>query len=200
MEKISRKMQLIIFAALGILIFFGGARYYEMRLDSVRFEASLAVEEEETRVEQQAEDEALKLVSVHVVGAVEKSGVFTLAENKRVNDAVELAGVLPTADLSQINLALPLEDGKQIYVPAKGEKAAARSTFASAKQGDGNININTAGASELDRLPGIGPALAQRIIDYREKNGAFGSINDITKVSGIGPAMFEKLKDKIRVN
>jgi len=198
MERVSLKVQAVILAVLGIVIFFGGVRYHQARLAAVRLETAAGIEEKEAQ-KAQTEKEP-RLFCVHVVGAVKNAGVYTLDESKRVRDAVEMAEPLAAADLSQINLALPLEDGKQIYIPSKGEKKRERSTYAAAAQEDGLININSASAAELDKLPGIGPALAQRIIDYRGENGEFAKPEDITKVSGIGPALYTKLKDKIRVN
>jgi len=196
LDKISRKAQVIVTVGFGIIIFFGGIKYQQTRLNIIEIGPAVISEQEQTTPEEREPE----LLSVHVVGAVEKPGVYTLEKGKRINDAVELAVPLAKADLAQINLAAALQDGKQIYVPQKGEKAP--STATSQRIGTGTtglININTAGSGELEKLSGIGPALAGRIIDYREKNGPFVSIEDITKVSGIGPAILEKIKGKVTV-
>lgn len=143
--------------------------------------------------------EPLRKVTVYVSGEVKKPGLVTLDEDKRVADAVNAAGgVIETADVDHINMAAHLEDGMQIRVPVRmhdaEEKGAATS---SGRQADGKINLNTATEKELQELPGIGPAMSARIVEYRESNGAFQTIDDIKKVRGIGAAKFEKLKDRV---
>jgi len=109
-----------------------------------------------------------------------------------------VGGALETADLDRINLAKLLQDGERIYVPAIGEIADNYTEMAYNEE-DAVININTASASQLETLQGIGPVLAQRIVDYREKEGGFQKPEDIMRVSGIGIKIFENLKDSIRV-
>jgi competence protein ComEA len=143
---------------------------------------------------------------VYVSGAVARPDVYELPPDSIVKDAVEAAGG-PTgeADLNRINLARRVQDEEQIYVPQKGEESLPVSppsgpslSSPSSQKGD-KVNINTATAEELDTLPGVGPSIAQRIIDYRTTHGPFRSIEDIKKVKGIGDATFEELKDKITV-
>lgn len=157
-------------------------------------------------------------VMVHVDGAVEKPGLYKLPPNSRVNDALEQAGTLPDADLSALNLAELLKDERKLVVPRKNLQPAPVSTpaagtvqstvstgalpsnkTAAVPQPNGLVNINTAGAAELDSLPGIGPALAQRIIQHREANGPFATIEDLKSVSGIGDKKFVDLQTKITV-
>jgi competence protein ComEA len=146
-------------------------------------------------------------VRVYVTGAVQRPDVYQLPPGSIVKDAIEAAdGVIEDADLVHINLAQELYDQQQIYVPRVGEADAPPPVTggepAPGSRGtvpDGKININAASAEELDTLPGIGPAFAQRIIDYREVNGPFKSIEEITLVSGIGDATFDKIKDLITI-
>jgi len=147
-------------------------------------------------------------IVVHVAGAVKNPGVYTLEEGKRVKDAIEVAGgALPEADLLRLNLAQKIHDEDKLYVPKIGEtpeqleqaNESYGATVGISSKSDGKVNINTADETELIQLPGIGPATAQKIIDYRTTNGFFKSIEDIKKVSGIGDKKFEQLKDKIRV-
>ena len=152
---------------------------------------------------------AVKKVGVYVNGAVERSGVYYLPEGSRVVDALQAAGgFLPSADGEGINQAAPLRDGQQLYVPFKGTPvppglqpgpppAAQPTGRAAAPVPSGPVNLNTAGRDELDTLPGIGPALADRIIEYRQRNGPFQRPEDIKKVSGIGDKVYENLKDRI---
>ncbi|MGB9661535.1 MAG: helix-hairpin-helix domain-containing protein [Moorellaceae bacterium] len=139
-------------------------------------------------------------ITVHVAGAVARPGVYQLPAGARVSEAVQLAGPLPEANPHALNLAAPLKDGQQIVVPRAGEEASAgAASDAAGNRSKGKININTAGLEELDTLPGIGPALAQRILDYRQQHGPFRTIEDLQNVSGIGVKRFEELKDLITV-
>jgi competence protein ComEA len=134
---------------------------------------------------------------VHVVGDVNRPGVYTFASGARVLDAVRAAGGFGRdADTQAINLARPLVDGEQIVVPRKG--APAPDAAGSAAR-SGTVNINTAGVAEFDGLPGIGPVLAQRIVDYRTRHGPFRTVEDLMKVPGIGPKKFDALKGLISV-
>jgi competence protein ComEA len=139
---------------------------------------------------------------VHVAGAVVRPGVYEFPAGARVGDAVRAAGgAIATADVDAINLARPLSDGERVYVPRKGEAPPA--TDGSGGGGGGGtgakININTASVAELDTLPGIGPALAQRIVDYRTQHGPFRTIRDLLRVEGIGEKKFNGLKDLVTV-
>ncbi len=148
-------------------------------------------------------------VTVHVNGAVAKPGVYTLAANSRVIDALAAAGgLLPTAADDIVNQAALLRDGQQVYVPTRGtpvpqglvpagQAAPASKGVATPIAPSGPINLNRATAEELDTLPGIGPALSARIIEYRQKVGPFQRPEDLKKVSGIGDKLFESLKERI---
>jgi len=134
---------------------------------------------------------------VDVTGAVPRPGVYELPEGSRVNDAVQAAGgFLAEADKTSINLAAPLEDGQKLEIPyVAGAEPVGEDPFAPTEL----IDINLAELDELDTLPGIGPTLAQAIIDYRDTYGEFSFIEEIMNVPGIGPATFEELKDLITV-
>jgi competence protein ComEA len=137
-------------------------------------------------------------IFVDVTGAVNKPGVYTLTGKSRVIDAIKAAGdSAPGADLSTINLARVLNDGEQIYV----DSTVINSNGVRVSKGihAGPININRATARQLDALDGIGPVIAQRIIDYRKLNGSFLTIDDLQKVSGIGAAKFAQIKAKVRI-
>jgi competence protein ComEA len=144
-------------------------------------------------------------VFVHVAGAVRKPGVYTLRAGSRVVDAVERAGgARPSADLSAVNLASKLEDGRQVLVPRRvpgGGMAAAPASPGAAAPGvpAQPLDLNTATLEQLDTLDGVGPATAQKIIDYRTQHGGFGSVDELGQVSGIGEKRLAALRDHVRV-
>ena len=158
------------------------------------------------------EDGASDELIVHVSGAVAAPGVVHLPGGARVDDALRAAGVATEeAELAAVNLARPLVDGEQIHVPLPGEQPPPAEDGPAAPTGGGEgsgppgtdaggaIDLNTAGAAELEELPGVGPAIAQRILEHREKNGAFTSVDGLLEVSGIGPATLEKIRAEATV-
>ncbi len=149
-------------------------------------------------------------LEVHVTGAVLRPGLYLFADGSRVQDAITAAGGLTTdANIQGINLAAKLEDGQQLNIPGGAAPAAAAPQATTAfrvltgtatpSASSDLININTATADELEALPGIGPTLAQRIVDYRTQHGPFQRIEDIMDVSGIGPAIFDQIQGLITV-
>ncbi|MBS4191368.1 helix-hairpin-helix domain-containing protein [Bacillus sp. FJAT-49705] len=164
---------------------------------------------EEANVVETAEVEIRdETVIVDVKGAVMKPGVYEAEQNDRVIDLINMAGGLnETADEAKINFAMRVEDEMVIYVPKVGEEVEESGTDlllgAPAASGqaknDGKVNLNTANETELQTLPGIGPAKASAIIEFRETNGPFKVIEDLKSISGIGDKTFEKLKDSIKV-
>lgn len=141
--------------------------------------------------------EAPSVISVFVCGAVTRPGVVELPEGSRVNDALEAAGgFAEDASREQVNLAAKVSDGERIFFPTCEEAAS----MTEEKGRDGLININTASAEELCMLPGIGASRAADIIRYREREGAFVTCEDIMKVTGIKNSVYDKIKDRIKVN
>ncbi len=145
---------------------------------------------------------------VDVRGAVARPGVYSLPAGSRVLDALSLAGEpLPDGDTRRLNLARKLNDGEQIYVPSIAETtltpasgpAKSERQPTPTKTPFGKINLNTATVDELDLLPGIGPAIGQRIVDYRTENGPFTSIEELKKVRGIGDVIFAGLQNLVTV-
>ncbi|WP_366180037.1 ComEA family DNA-binding protein [Actinomyces timonensis] len=148
---------------------------------------------------------------VHVTGAVTSPGVVTLPAGARVADALNAAGgAAPDADMEQLNLARVVVDGEQIRVPRQGEElppAAPGPTGPSAagagagrdSGGSGRVDINTADATALEALPGVGPALAKRIVDYRAEHGPFATVDSLIDVPGIGQAKLEALRGSATV-
>lgn len=139
-------------------------------------------------------------VVVHVAGAVAAPGVQRLPAGARVIDAVDAAGGLrPDADGGRVNLAAELVDGTQIYVPAVGEIPPVAVSGTGAAESAGPIDLNIADADTLETLPGVGPATAAAIIDHRERNGPFASVDGLLEVRGIGEAKLAGLRDLVRV-
>lgn len=142
---------------------------------------------------------------VHLSGAVLQPGVYALPPGSRIQDGIQAAGGLDAeADTSPLNLAAPIRDGERVHVPTKSLTPPASPSTSSftpqeTKAPSGLININTASPGELESLPGIGPTLAQRIIEHRTTHGPFTTIEAIQDVSGIGPAKFEQVKHLISI-
>lgn len=148
-------------------------------------------------------------IFVHVAGEVKNPGMVELESNERVAKAIELAGgATENAQLDSINLAKKCEDGEQITVPSKiatdssgatSSDSLSASAASSSSSNNGKININTADVAGLQQISGIGPSKAQKIIAYREQNGKFKSVEDLTNVSGIGEKTLASIKDQICV-
>jgi competence protein ComEA len=139
-------------------------------------------------------------ITVHVAGFVLAPGLVELAQDARVADAVAAAGGLrPGADTAAVNLAAPLRDGDQILIPGPSDQAGGSGAGGSATAGDGRVRINQANLAELETLPGVGPVLAQRILDFREEHGPFQTLEDLLDVPGIGEAKLASLRDHLIV-
>jgi len=138
-------------------------------------------------------------LSIHVAGCVLEPGVYHLPHGSIVEDAItEAGGALDDAELDRVNLAQQLEDGQRIYLPCAEETPLPEVSALEETTGN-RLNINTATSAELELLPGIGPALAESIITYREEHGPFTSIDQLEDVSGIGPSKLAMIEDLIAV-
>ena len=169
----------------------------------------ISIEENTENTETVEEEEDYKIV-IHITGEVNNEGIIEIKEGGRISDAIEEAGGLTKeADLERVNLAYELEDGQKIYIPNKKDKDIEEYVTEGvddivlpdelSKAGDGLVNINKASSEELQELDGIGEALAENIIAYRENNGKFKNIEDIKNVSGIGDSKYERIKDNIKI-
>jgi competence protein ComEA len=145
-------------------------------------------------------------ITIFISGEVEKPGVVTIEGNKRLSDAIDkLGGFTSEANLNKINLAMKIEDEKHYIIPKIGEdventpKDTEESKLVESKSEDSKININTANIQELDALPGVGEATANKIISYRDEKGKFNNIEEIKNVNGIGDKKYEDIKEMINI-
>jgi len=139
-------------------------------------------------------------LTVHVAGAVVNPGLYKAPEGSRVADALELAGgPSPDASLDDLNLAGKLQDGQKVMVPRRIQASTSPQDGAPSAQQSSLTNINTATVEDLDKLPGVGPSMAQRILDYRTKNGPFSSVDELDNVEGIGPKKLENLRELVTI-
>jgi competence protein ComEA len=202
-----RQLVLYGLAALAFLVL---AAWYLGRDDGAAAAGTPAGEAAPLRVrgDEDAKGGGAELI-VDVAGAVRRPGVYRLPAGSRVEDALRReGGAPPRADLSAINRAAELEDGRQVLVPrragAGGAVAAAGTSAGGAGVGGSAargvpLNLNTATLEQLDELDGIGPATAQKIIDYRTEHGGFGSVEELDQVPGIGETRLAALREKVRV-
>lgn len=152
-------------------------------------------------------DEVNNTITVFVSGEINNPGVVTIESEKRLSDVVEiLGGTTENADLNKVNLAMKLEDESHYIIPKIGENVEVHSNYTSVDSNEiiqdeksNLVNINKATIQELDILPGIGEATANKIINYREENGQFKSIDEIKNVNGIGDKKYEEVKNLISV-
>lgn len=179
---------------------------------------------ESTNANEEMQSKPEEKIAIHITGEVKKTGIIYLKQGARIADAIEAAGgATKNASLEQVNLAYVLEDGQKIYIPNKKEKIEGNmyiiansgnnvmiensktskdkktglNTNQNTKGEKAKVNINSANQTELETLPGVGEALAQRIIEYRESNGKFQKIEDIQNVKGIGNSKYSNIKEKI---
>ena len=207
-----------MYVLIGVIIILSLGIYYFFPLENGNSEKSvendwLESEEKigEVNAEKEKEVESISNSSqakifVDVKGAVTSPGVYEATLDERVIDIIKRAGgLLDSADQNNINFAMKVVDEMVLYIPAIGEQnptIAGAATVGSLKEGptaDGKINLNSATESELQTLPGIGPSKASAILEYRETNGSFKTIEDLMEISGIGDKTFEKLKEHITV-
>ena len=162
----------------------------------------------DTTEEQKSEE--IETIKIHISGEVNYNGILEIPVGSRIDDAIKQAGgITADADINKINLAYELSDGQKLYIPSKivGEDTSAYSQIIINQEGiienidksSEKININNATQTQLETLPGVGPSLALKIINYRKENGKFKSIEELKNVSGIGENKFEELKELIKI-
>ena len=214
-----KKKRVLIIGAICVIIVVGAILYYFMQdmgeEEFVDLESLEVNEEAKENIIQNEVIEEVNQIVVHISGEVINTGVISLNENSRIIDAINKAGGLTSkADISKVNLAYVLEDAQKIYIPSVDDKeeemyilegsgdteiVSSSGSIENKKEEKLMVNINTANAIELSKLPGIGNSTALKIINYRNENGKFNTIDDIKNVSGIGESKFNKIKDSIFV-
>lgn len=188
----------------------GNARYEIAQSEDIEKESTDSKQSNDTS--QNTNNSPTTEVTVYISGAVKTEGVVTMSSEDRLSDAIKvMGGIVEGADMNAINLAEKLVDGKHYVIPKQGEQipvdvnaggstSGAAQTAGENAQGQGGlVNINTATLEQLDTLPGVGEATANKIITYREENGGFKSIEDLKNVKGIGDKKFEDMKSSICV-
>ncbi|MEW5952904.1 MAG: ComEA family DNA-binding protein [Bacillota bacterium] len=207
MLEMDNKQKIAVLVLAAFILFGAGFKYALMQKEKLL--PAEVLEQGPREVEGsggEPRDIAPQEIVVHVAGAVASPGVYRLPEGSRAVDAVDAAGAAVDARLDLINLAAPLVDGQKIQVPGESDlSSTAGAGLSSGVSGEWGgspalVNINTADQAQLETLPGIGPSMAGRIIQYRETSGPYRSTEDIKNVSGIGEKRYEQLKDLISVH
>jgi competence protein ComEA len=201
-QLVAYVLSAVVMVVLAVRFMHGQAR---QEADGAPSAAAVARAPAAVQVERGSAETAL----VHVAGAVRHPGVYRLRGGERIKDAVRRAGGAGRrADLNAINLAAKVADGQQVVVPRRGA-AAGSSAAASASTGEGvagasgtpqtPVSLNSATAEQLETLDGVGPATAQKILDWRQQHGGFRSIDDLSEVPGIGPKRLAALRPKVQL-
>jgi len=194
---ITRKQAIVLAAVLVLVLFLFGRQLGQRSTAASPAVQPLRADASPAPVQPKSTSASTELV-VQVVGAVRRPGLYRLAAGSRVADAVRRAGgASRRADTELINLAAPLADGIQVIVPRRGAGggAGALSGAAASGQPAGPVHLNSATLEDLEALPGVGPVTAQKILDYRQEHGPFGSVDELDAVPGIGPAHMAQLRD-----
>lgn len=213
LDNLTKKQKIIVIAIAGIVAI--GIMYFIYNKNQVKEDINIENEILVNSVITNENNINDDIVVIHITGSVKNPGIVKLKEGSRIEDAIEAAGGLTeNADITKVNLAYIVEDGTKIKIPSASEEDIGDDDIIDSKSGDNiiieentvssnnstqTININKATEKEFETLPGIGPSLASKIIEYRNQNGKFGSIEDIKNVNGIGDSKYEKIKDLITV-
>ena len=204
-----KQRKIIIIIGILVIIFIGW-KFYNLSNNTDIENNDFIVND--TKEEKKNDNEEEEIMAVHVTGEVKNPGVVKIKEGSRIEDIIQAAGGLTeNADITNVNLAYIVEDGMKIRIPSNSEGNVTED-YITEDNGKGVImseessnssnlivNINTANEAELEQLPGIGPSISSKIVEYRNKNGKFKSIEDIKNVTGIGDSKFDKIKEYSKI-
>lgn len=226
-DFLKQRKIIIIIGILAIILI--GWKIYDSKnfeqINSDEIMTSSSNDNEKEIGENKDEEEEEEMMAVHITGEVKNPGVIKIKQGSRIQDIIEKAGGLTeNADIANVNLAFEVEDGMKIRIPSNDDEQSKESIDENVQEennhtkyiyqdsgkgvivsdeGSGTsssiVNINTASQTELEKLPGIGPSISSRIIEYRNQKGNFKKIEDVKNVTGIGDSKFEKIKDLIKV-
>lgn len=209
MIEFLKQRKIIIIIVILVIIFIGWKFYGSLNNTDIENNDFLV---NDTKEEKKNDNEEEETMAVHVTGEVKNPGVVKIKEGSRIEDIIKAAGGLTeNADITNVNLAYVVEDGMKIRIPSSNEEKdiedyitedSGKGVIMSEESSNSSsiiININTANEVELEQLPGIGPSISSKIVEYRNKNGKFKSIEDIKNVTGIGNNKFDKIKEYIKV-
>jgi len=209
MEFLNNKQKNILGVIVIIIIIFIGY-YFVKKTENNNYDELDIIEEDETiENNSEIEEEILdKKIVIHITGEIENEGIIEIEKDSRIADVIdEAGGITSEADLSKVNLAYSVKDGQKIYIPNINDEE--KEEYITEEAGQGvikgeetiidRVNINTAKQTELETLSGIGPSTALKIINYRQENGFFKTIEDLKNVPGIGESKFENIKENICV-
>jgi competence protein ComEA len=204
MPAVSRP-QLVAYALAALLVVALGVRYMQGQAGGSAAHVPAAAAPSSGSGTVRLEPPKATVALVHVAGAVRSPGVYRLRDGERVQDAVRRAGgARAGADLNAINLAAKVADGQQVVVPRRGAAGAVPVDAGAGSGAAGGppqapVSLNSATAEQLDTLDGVGPATAQKILEYRQQHGGFRSVDDLAQISGIGPKKLEALRGQVTV-
>jgi competence protein ComEA len=180
-----------------ILIFLGGIYYLVNNNQKVEYDNIYLTE---SNIETENIIQETSKIKIHITGEVLNPGMYEVEEGARIDDAIKTAGgATENADFNKVNLAYELSDGEKIYIPSIFDEEDEYTVSSNEEKTSSKININKATSEELQTITGIGPSLASKIIEYRENNGKFSSIEELKNVSGIGDKKYESIKEYIVV-
>jgi competence protein ComEA len=203
MPDLTKEQLYIILGIIAVILIGCVIGLYNQNIQNISASQSSLKASPEPQPDNKPKTQAQTAVFVHISGAVVREGVYKLNRGDRLIDLIRLSGAASNADLDSVNLAEVLTDGQKVFIPQKTLRIAADNVMSTAKgsnNGSKIVNINTADEKGMDSLPGIGPVMAKRIVDYRRENGRFSNIEELKEVPGISEKKFDNLKKYISVN
>lgn len=201
-KKYLKRKIILLIMFLGIVIILLGCFFYAKK-DSDEINAEDILIDNQNTIQESVKN--TNIIKVHVAGCVQSQGIIELEEGSRIADAIDkVGGLTANASTKNVNLAYVLQDGEKIYIPSLAEEQIADEEIqiissASGNNDNGKVNINKASITELQKISGIGESTAKKIIEYRNTNGKFKSIEDLKNIQGIGDKKYDSIKEEVTV-